>query len=566
MASITCTGSASEYNPNDSIFVVVVLDSSKDSSLQSDTSIESEDSFASVIYVPRPEQTASTTATNGDLTHNIIRIPSVPTSPLVMPCPTPAHSPAPQRIKLGAVIEETSKFIFETESATVMTTNGGKQSKTALHPAKSQTTGKITKYDVKNMPIIPKFRKANSCHSSTRSNRFAVPAVPKFTSLELYNPETDDIDSDSDEPSSPDSIDSVINALQPTAGDESTANGAKTSTNADQTEDAIANAVDTAEAELLEICLPPDEDATDTHLTADDSDRNSVNSMESQQQLVDFAEQLSAQLLKELNKDAEAEKNHANGASHGNNGGNGSNTVSSKLDGPITINLDESCFIKRLNSEHRNLSTLREELRERRLMLANLKSHNYPNSSNSTSSTIHEEDEISPTQTSQHELEFDNFVSQNDYDADREQYAAAKCVGGRMAHNLIVNMDDNLELCNDSDSLGEGSNGATNTSSLADVAAAGVPVIATTADARCHSRTMESRRTADSWTHSNSTVSLDSPSAGGASTHHRYYHVFREGELDSLINHHVASLHIVSSYYERASWCVVAEKVQVWTI
>lgn len=60
--------------------------------------------------------------------------------------------------------------------------------------------------------------------------------------------------------------------------------------------------------------------------------------------------------------------------------------------------------------------------------------------------------------------------------------------------------------------------------------------------------------------------SPDSPSAGGASTHHRYYHVFREGELDALISRHVASLHIVSSYYERASWCVVAEKVQVWTI
>lgn len=59
---------------------------------------------------------------------------------------------------------------------------------------------------------------------------------------------------------------------------------------------------------------------------------------------------------------------------------------------------------------------------------------------------------------------------------------------------------------------------------------------------------------------------LDAASVGGSATHHRYYHVFREGELEALINHHVTSLHIVSSYYERASWCVVAEKVQVWTI
>uniref|UniRef100_A0A182PS82 Uncharacterized protein n=1 Tax=Anopheles epiroticus TaxID=199890 RepID=A0A182PS82_9DIPT len=76
----------------------------------------------------------------------------------------------------------------------------------------------------------------------------------------------------------------------------------------------------------------------------------------------------------------------------------------------------------------------------------------------------------------------------------------------------------------------------------------------------------ESHASVDSWAHSTSTASLDSPSLGGSATHHRYYHVFREGELDALINHHVTSLHIVSSYYERASWCVVAEKVHVWTI
>jgi len=79
---------------------------------------------------------------------------------------------------------------------------------------------------------------------------------------------------------------------------------------------------------------------------------------------------------------------------------------------------------------------------------------------------------------------------------------------------------------------------------------------------------MQQRNSTESLEHSNSSnTSLDSPSqGGGATTHHRFYHVFREGELDALINHHVASLHIVSSYYERASWCIVAEKVQVWTI
>lgn len=60
--------------------------------------------------------------------------------------------------------------------------------------------------------------------------------------------------------------------------------------------------------------------------------------------------------------------------------------------------------------------------------------------------------------------------------------------------------------------------------------------------------------------------SLPSDRGGGAITYHQYYHVFREGELDQLINKYVENLHIISSYYDHASWCVVAEKVQVWTI
>ncbi|KAL1130163.1 hypothetical protein AAG570_013101, partial [Ranatra chinensis] len=65
---------------------------------------------------------------------------------------------------------------------------------------------------------------------------------------------------------------------------------------------------------------------------------------------------------------------------------------------------------------------------------------------------------------------------------------------------------------------------------------------------------------------STSQDSLLSESGGGAITFHRYYHVFREGELDQLIERYVENLHIISSYYDHANWCVIAEKVQVWTI
>ena len=61
--------------------------------------------------------------------------------------------------------------------------------------------------------------------------------------------------------------------------------------------------------------------------------------------------------------------------------------------------------------------------------------------------------------------------------------------------------------------------------------------------------------------------SLHSESNGGGSqTYHRYYHVFKEGELDYLINTYVDNLHIINSYYDHANWCIVAEKVNVWTI
>ncbi len=63
--------------------------------------------------------------------------------------------------------------------------------------------------------------------------------------------------------------------------------------------------------------------------------------------------------------------------------------------------------------------------------------------------------------------------------------------------------------------------------------------------------------------------SQDSESGGGGDgnfTHHRFYHVFREGELDYLIGKYVDNLHIIASYYDHSNWCVIAEKVNVWTI
>jgi len=45
-----------------------------------------------------------------------------------------------------------------------------------------------------------------------------------------------------------------------------------------------------------------------------------------------------------------------------------------------------------------------------------------------------------------------------------------------------------------------------------------------------------------------SSESINSDSGGGSLIHHRYYHVFREGELDYLINTYVENLHIIRDF------------------
>ncbi|XP_061165019.1 uncharacterized protein LOC133173976 isoform X2 [Saccostrea echinata] len=40
----------------------------------------------------------------------------------------------------------------------------------------------------------------------------------------------------------------------------------------------------------------------------------------------------------------------------------------------------------------------------------------------------------------------------------------------------------------------------------------------------------------------------------------RFYHVFKDGELPKLISKHVPNVKIVSSIYDHANWCIVAEK------
>ncbi|KAG4066120.1 hypothetical protein HA402_010322 [Bradysia odoriphaga] len=517
-------------------------DSSKENSLTSDTSID-EDSFASVIFVGnnKPEQQPNNEPTNN------IRTPSVPTSPLTMTCPTPAHSPAPLICKLqtkSSVDEAPTRFPFD--QAHIQQSDDS--SKNFLNQKLSPKFQRITKQIVNNLPQIPKFKRAMKFPMVRRTNE-ASPAVPKLAiPIEIFNPETDDLDSDSSEPSSPDSIDSVISVPKPIKANDNDSQSVNSSDNVEATKSPTETAT---------------ESESNGKTNGDADDVNFVN----RQHLVDFAEKLSAQLLKELDGEA--------------------NIIDEDIDQSISdiindkqsiFNLDDP-YIKKLNGEMKDLNSLREELRERRLMLANLNMHQYQN--NSTSSTIKEEDELSPKnepESDEHRVisNYDMALlieedTENENDDDDTKFDGPKTNGSVKDddHNSADDHDDDdQKFCQDDIASIINSNDNLNVSLSSQQslnisnASSNAPGLSDCKRKRSQQRSSESK---DSWPHSNSTASLDSPSVGGSSTHHRYYHVFREGELDALVEH-VASLHIVSSYYERASWCVVAEKVQVWTI
>lgn len=453
-------------------------DSSKDSSLQSDTSIESEDSFASVIFIPKPEQhqqqlnyqqqhqhsnssssnssssngnaqaaagavatsaaTSATTATpccaaaatRGPPTH------SVPTSPLIMPCPpTPAHSPAATQ---GTVTSPPQSMAAVTAAMAILTPAAKpalfsfdeahiKQQRELLHPATATTktttaakttvaeesraitlgTGspvhRITRQTIREMPPIPKFRKQQSLQlqrqnfpivrRASGSGVASTSSSSKLLSLELFNPATDDLDSDSSEPSSPDSIDSVISAPRSAAllSAPSTGN-AKSRDDSDTT---LAQMISVHQLQYHKGELQINNatpNANDIILNADSApllpekrDSGQVQRLQPQD-CAEFAEQLTAQLQRELDdKCNRAECRSLDGIGD----------IGEYLSG------GSSGSKKRSNGD---LSALRDELRERRLMLANLSTqpslqHSPMSSSTSSLSsqtrsfTIHEEQE-----------------------------------------------------------------------------------------------------------------------------------------------------------------------------
>lgn len=223
-------------------------DSSKDSSLQSDTSVDSEDSFASVIFVPKSDP-MSPTLSPGPTSPRIntsvpnsprIKQSSCPTSPRIKQMPLSVYpltkqlsspkpttklsdSPSPteklekeqrplkkcaETLAKKYAVQQIPKFKrTNLNSGDEKKNNAGEEKIEMLKKIKellNQKPGFGVRTSRGNYPIVR--------HSSVSNGRVEsiVKPLPKLLSLELFNPETDDKDSDSSGVSSPDSVDSVI--------------------------------------------------------------------------------------------------------------------------------------------------------------------------------------------------------------------------------------------------------------------------------------------------------------------------------------------------------------------
>nr|XP_022920149.1 uncharacterized protein LOC111428728 [Onthophagus taurus] len=557
-------------------------DSSKDSSLQSDTSVDSEDSFASVIFIPKSDPMSPSLSPGP--TSPRVNNSSVPNSPRIKQssCPT---SPRIKQMPLS--IYPLTKQLSSPKPTTTVGKFPEVQSPTeekikvpTIVPKKKNTESLAKKYSVQQ---IPKFKKTplNTKQKSPekspeikikidedevdevekeeclkeirdllskkpgfgvkaqRSHNFPIvrrcsvnngkvqsiaKPLPKLLSLELFNPETDDKDSDSSAVSSPDSIDSVISADKTKNRSKFTFNEVKHRNNLLEAAADVANSLDEAvekvikssprarrrevkTGEVISVMQRQYPSETVPLLTDIDASWNE----DCHKHLTDFADKLSEKLLKEIDQYQQLGRKDF-GTDH--------------LDDP---------YIHRLSEELNDLSKLSAEIQKQNEYLAKLS--------------------VSDSKFA------DNSCSRCKLLTCTCNKIVNKDSGG--LKNAVIKTETSIESY-DSDK-GSSPNSIVSMSRYSDGGS-------TASLASCPEWKRRSPIPMVKEQHQNglysdtSQESLPSDNVGGEITYHRYYHVFREGELDQLIEKYVENLHIISSYYDHASWCIVAEKVQVWTI
>ncbi|KAK4886471.1 hypothetical protein RN001_002742, partial [Aquatica leii] len=676
-------------------------DSSKDSSLQSDTSVDSEDSFASVIFVPKTDPTSPSQLSPGPTSPRIsnasvpnsprIKQSSCPTSPRIKQMPLSVY-PLTKQLSSPKPSTCSTKFLLESPlspGSIEKTERDQKCTKSTIAEQSSNSnSNKILiqtlaqKYAV---PHIPKFRKTSLNSNTTvektvsesdsadknRNKRlkyikdllsqkpgFGVRAVrsnypivrrssmsngnydtmarplPKLLSLELFNPETDDKDSDSSAVSSPDSIESVVENKNKSAPSKftfpPTSNKYKAmdkhSKSLLQAAADVAHSLDEAvekvikssprtkkrqlnRSDLISVVQKQFETDSVPLLSSEAEFFDTSWDEECHKHLTEFADKLSEKLLNEID-----------------------HYRKKSSEGEILDGISDP-YINRLSEELNDLSKLSEEIQKQNEYLAKLSaSDNFYNKLQCDKRTDQELKTSVEMKQEKSEIKKDakKEVCKNDCSEvpaeDLIKIASrleTKCtentdltagVSIKHVNKGVLKKGSSIESC-------ESEKGSSSNSIISSVATSvhfGLSMESTDGisekgssdshkDTNSISRYSDGGSTASlvscpEWTmlknrlpeeqclipdnisqrketnlsknkeksgmnpslSDTSQESLPSDNMGGAITYHRYYHVFREGELDQLIEKYVQNLHIISSYYDHSSWCVVAEKVQCY--
>nr|CAH7767550.1 unnamed protein product [Callosobruchus chinensis] len=392
--------------------------------------------------------------------------------------------------------------------------------------------------------------------------------LPKLLTLELFNPETDDKDSDSSCVSSPDSVESVISLNNDKRSPSSSKfefppTEAEKSTRAQERRSVPSN----THKPLTRLNgRSKRRYQTDEVLSALGKEylRNSGSDMmpllssaatadwdaDCQRHLTDFADRLSEKLLHEIDQ--------------------------YRVDTQIAGDGYDDPYISRLSEELSDLSKLSAEIQKQNEYLAAL--------SVSDSLLGRGEDNGGGKFDGGKSSEGDSGVSIPSLRADEREttnVGGANCIRNKAGDTSVSSESwDSDKGISSSCSVATGTSLTSITRSLdCDVATSSAATYSTTASTAsltsCGSdwkRPMPVQPPAAlQRTIASSQETLEEGQQavggrGGEITYHRYYHVFREGELDQLIDKYVENLHVISSYYDHASWCIVAEKVQVWTI
>ncbi|KOC60878.1 Putative methyltransferase KIAA1456 [Habropoda laboriosa] len=668
-------------------------DSSKDSSLQSDTSVDSEDSFASVIFVPKQDAQPSTeTVTSANSGHQLGST-SAPPSPRVKHAPESPNSrlkmiPISPLLKHNGDIQNNQRnteneicgrflsykkpslqavraYRSMTESLEIEEPKTFKdtapllpsgddspdmslQEKAIEEVNKEDENRKVRLNQIKELlrqkpgfatrtkPSFPLVRRA----STTASGRLeaVTKVLPRLLSLELFNPETDDLDSDSSGVSSPDSVGSVISVISDErymAKKDSNKSECTESEVLDSSAENVSDPSDVTADESSGYVADSKEDETKT--TGDSTSSQSSRLLEA---AANVASSLEDAVETAIQK-AHSKPYPTQLAQQGSIESTTSSESKAKTESDIQLPEVEDTLIDFTEKLSENLMHgLDENKNDQRILdepflprkdfdkhnLVSLTPYDMPPTKSTkskyndlsntiawlsnTSNGFHEDpDKLIEPIDHQHDMEDKGSIHRSTSD-DIMDFVMVSNTGEFMNEKETVALDKHtsekpyLRTTNsmESSDIGESID---NTISFSDgshaestgrLCSSMVSLLSNNTEfpkSYAEKRRLQlQRRSAseetpsrypnhskrstdclvttttsnDSLSGSSSQESLPSDRGGGAITYHQYYHVFREGELDQLINKYVENLHIISSYYDHASWCIVAEKVQVWTI